>query len=284
MARFEEVQPFEGMWEPLRARLELRQMFERWLPRSRYPRPIPGPDKMVDELQLLDLCEHYRLEYPGGAEDVAKTWDESEQRIADGGPTFADLARLGWVFFAGGRWIVQRSPSGALSYITYPSPSTKTFLIGLGKARLLAKTDTPPPDAQALAARILVENLLERHIPTKNPEWLAGRLWERLCPKPQPCAEDNSGIAMQATTSEVNEASGPSALVEAEASAVDNAFLEWSAWCAVLGGAGRWDIGWGPIEIRHCREAAHRALGRQGLWGDWDNDAVRYVRDMAFRK
>ncbi|MCX7292767.1 hypothetical protein [Janthinobacterium sp.] len=277
MTGFEEVHPFEGMWEPLRARLELRQMFERWLPRSRYPRPISSPDKLFDELQLLDLCEHYRLEYPGGAEDVAKTWDESEQRIVDGGPTFADLARLGWVFFDGGRWIVQRTPSGTLPYITYPSPSTKTFLTELGRARLLAKTNTPPPDTQALAARILVENLLEQHIPTKNPEWLAGRLWELLCPKPQLCAADNSGIARHPATSDMNEASGPSALVEAETSAVDNAFLEWSAWCAVLGGVGKWDIGWGAIEKRHCREAAHRALGRQGVWGDWDNDATHYA-------
>jgi hypothetical protein len=84
VAGFEEVHPFEGMWESLKARLELRQMFDCWLPRSRYPYPIPEPDEMVDELRLLDLCQHYRLTYQGGAEDVAKTWDESEQRIADG--------------------------------------------------------------------------------------------------------------------------------------------------------------------------------------------------------
>ncbi len=262
---------------PLKVRLELRQMFERWLSRSRHQRPTVGSDEMVDELSLLDLCRHYRLEYPGGAEDVGKTWDASEQRIADGGPTFDELARLGWVFFDGGRWIVQSPPRGTFSHVIYPSPSTKTFLTGLGKARLVAKTDTPPPDAQALAARILAESWLDRHIPTKDPDWLAGRLWERLCPTPQSRAADNSGNAMQAATPVESEASGSSALLEADAEAVDRAFLEWFAWCDVLGGVGRWDIGWGPAEMRYCREAAHRALERQTLWGTWDNDAAHYA-------
>lgn len=158
-----------------------------------------------DDLSLLDLCQHYRLEYLGGTGDVAKVWDESVQRIAEGGPTFDDLARLGWVFFDGSRWIMQRTPLGASSHITYPSPSTKTFLTGLGKTRLVAKTDTPPPHAKALAARILDENWLDRHIPAKDPNWLAGRLWERLCPKPQPHVADNSGKAIQATTPVENE-------------------------------------------------------------------------------
>ncbi|KAF1037017.1 MAG: hypothetical protein GAK33_03501 [Burkholderia lata] len=277
MAGFEEVRPLEGMWAPLKVRLELRQMFERWLLRSRHPRPALGPDGIFDELNLLDLCQHYRLEYPGGAEDIAKVWDESEERIADGGPTFDDLVRLGWVFFDGGRWIVQSTPSGTFSHITYPSPSTKTFLMGLSKARLVARTDTPPSDAQALAARISAESWLERYIPTRDPDWLAGRLWERLCPKPQPHATDNSGKTMSAATPVENESSGSSALLEADAQAVDRALLEWSAWCEVLGGVGQWDIGWGPAEMQYCREAAHRALERQTFWGTWDNDAVRYV-------
>ena len=276
MTEIEEVRPLEGMWAPLKVRLEMRQMFERWLSRSRLPRLTFGPDGMVDELSLLDLCQHYRLEYPGGVEDVAKTWDESEQRIADGGPLFDDLVRLGWVFFDGCRWIVQRTPPGTFSHITYPSPSTKTFLTGLSKARLVAKTDMPPPDTQALAARILVEDWLDRHISTRDPDWLAGRLWEQLCPKPQAHAADNDDNAIQAATLVVTEASASSAL-EAEAGVVDRAFLEWSAWCAVLGGVGRWDIGWGPTEMRYCREAAHRVLERQALWGVWDNDAARYA-------
>ena len=75
----------------------------------------------------------------------------------------------------------------------------------------------------------------------------------------------------------MNEASGPPALLEAETGAVDKAFLEWSAWCVVLGGVGRWGLGWSPIEMQHCRDAAHRALDRQVLWGAWDNDAARYA-------
>jgi len=277
VAEFEEVRPLEGMGAPLKVRFELMQVFERWLSRSRQPPPIFGADEMVDELSLLDLCQHYRLEYPGGAENIAKIWDESEQRIADDGPMFDDLARSGWVFFDGGRWIMQSPPLGMFSHITYPSPSTKTFLTGLGSARLVAKTDTPPPDAQALAARILVENWLERHIPTRYPDWLAGRLWERLCPNQQPRTADNSGNPIQVTTSVASEASCPSALLEDEVEAVDRAFLEWFAWCNVLGSSHRWDMGWGPIEMRYCREAAHRALGRQTLWGAWDKDAARYA-------
>lgn len=183
MAGFDELRPLEGMWAPRQVRLELRQMFGRWLSRSHHPRHIFSPDEMVDELSVLNLCEHYRLEYPGGAEDIDKIWDESEQRIADGGPMFDDLARLGWIFFDGGRWMVQRTPPGTSPHITYPSPSTKGFLTGLGKARLVAKTDSPPPEAQALAARVFGENWLDRPIAVKDPVWLAGRMWERLCPK-----------------------------------------------------------------------------------------------------
>lgn len=276
MAGFEEVRPLEGMWAPLGARLELRQMFERWLPRSRYGHPTFGQDDMVDELRILDLCEHYRLEYPGSAKEVASIWDESEQRLADGGPTFAELARLGWVFFDGGRWIMECAPVGTFSNIIFPSPNTKTFLTGLSKPRLVAKTDAPNPEAQALSA-LLSENWLDRHIPTKKPDWLAGRLWERLCPKPQLRAADSTVRAVQELAPVVNEASGPLALLEPEPGEVDKAFLEWSAWCAVLGVAGRWDVDWSSSEMRYCREAAYRALDRQAIWGNWDNDAARYA-------
>ncbi|MFP3588529.1 hypothetical protein SCB29_33580 [Paraburkholderia sp. SIMBA_055] len=277
---FEELRPLEGMWAPLPVRLELRQMFGRWLSRSHNQRPIFGPDEMVDELSLLDLCEHYRLEYLGGAEDIAKIWDESEQRIADGGPTFDDLARLGWVLFDGGRWIAQRTPPGTLPHITYPSPSTKEFLTGLGKTRLVAKTDTPPAEAQAFAAKMLAENWLDRRISVKDPDWLAGRMWERLCPKQPPLAADDINNVIRAATPVVNEVNSPSASIDAEAGAVDRAFLEWSAWCDLLWGGCCWDIGWGPVEMRYCREAAHRTFDRQGLWGAWDNDASRYAEAL----
>lgn len=91
MARNEEVRPLDGMHTPQRVRHGLRQMFERWLSRSPHQRFIVGPDERVNELSLLELWKHYRLEYPGGAVDVAKNWNESEQRIADGGPTFDEL-------------------------------------------------------------------------------------------------------------------------------------------------------------------------------------------------
>ena len=273
MVGFEEVCTLEGMWAPLQARLELREMFERWLSRPHYPRPIFASDEMVDELSLLDLCQYYRLEYLGGAKDVAKTWDESELRIADGGPTFDELARLGWIFFDGGRWIMQSMYRGASSYINYPSLSTKSFLTGLRKARLVAKTNTPPPSTQALAAKIEAQDWLDRRIPSREPEWLAGRLWERLCPKPQFLA----GNAMHAETHAVNDAHGSPTVVDAEAEAVDRAFLEWVSWCSALRIGCRWDADWGSTEKRYCREAAHRVLERQTIWGTWDNDAARYA-------
>ncbi|MBS0339625.1 MAG: hypothetical protein JSS56_03800 [Proteobacteria bacterium] len=278
MAGFEEVvRPLEGMSVPLKVRLELRQMFERWLSRSRHPRPILAPDGVVDEPCLLDLCQYFRLEYLGGAEEVAKTWDESEERVADGGPTFENLVRQGWLFFDGGRWNMQRAPRGVFSHISYPSPSTKSFLSTLGKVRLVPRTDTPPQHAKALAAKISAENWLERSIPTKDPEWLASRLWERLCPKPESYAAEDGGQAGQVDITSVSEDDGLPATLEAEAGTVDRAFLEWSAWCDVLGAVCRWDSSWGPTEMKYCREAAHRALERQGIWGGWGDDAARYV-------
>lgn len=277
MAGFEEVCVLEGMGTPLQVRLELRQMFERWLPRSCYPRPFFEQDGMPDELGFLELCQHYRLEYPGAAKDVAKVWDKSEERIADGGPTFDELVRQGWVLFDGGRWTVQSAPLGTLSCIAYPSSSAETFLTGLNKLRLIAKTDTQPQHVRALADRILNDGCLDRSIPTRNPDWLAGRLWEYLCPIPQPRTVNNSSGEPQQPTRSLNEASGTQVQLASETEAVDQAFLEWSAWCDLLHGAGKWDTSWGSTEMHYCREAAHRALGRQALWGVWSNDAARYA-------
>lgn len=277
MAGFEEVRLLEGMQAPLQVRLELRQTFERWLSRLNHHSRNFEHGFVVDELALLDLCQHYRLEYPGSAEDIAKSWDDSELRIADGGLTFEDLTRLGWVFFDGGRWVMQRVPVGASSHVKYPSPSTRAFLIGLGKARLVAEPDTsPPPRVQALAIKIMTEILPGRHIPTRNPDSLAGRLWQQLCPKPQARTTENSDYEEQNATLATNDGSGFSASPEAEAETVDRSFVEWSAWCDVLGAACKWDNEWAPDEKRYCREAAHRALQRQTLWGTWDNDIERY--------
>lgn len=277
VAEFEEVQPLSGMRVPEHARRDLRQMFERWLSHSRHSRHIVGREDLVDELSILDLCDHYRLEYPGGTDGVAEFWDKSEQRIADNGPLFDDLKVMEWVTFDGGRWIMPSAPLGTRSHIAYPSPSTKTFLTALGAVRLVAKTDAPPPHAKALAERILAESWLERHIPTKDPDWLAGRLWERLCPKPQYDPADDSRSAAMAITPVESEACDAAASIDADSDVVDRAFLEWSAWCNAVGSYGSWDIAWGLTEMRYCREAAHRVLERQNLWDTWSNDATRYA-------
>lgn len=276
MTGFEEVRPFENMWAPLKARLELRQMFERWLSRSRHHLRSFEPGEPVDELSLLELCRHYRLEYPGSAQDIATIWDESEHRLADGGPTFAELVHAGWVFFDGGRWVMQGAPAGTSLDIVYPSPSTKELLTGLRKARLVPRTETPAQSAQELVERLSAADLLARRIPTKNPEWLVGKLWEQLCPKLKPLStEDND--TLQAEPATVNDPDSPLTLLEADIAAVDKAFLEWSAWCDILGSTVKWDVSWGDTEMQCCREAALRVLERQALWGAWDNDVTRYA-------
>jgi hypothetical protein len=261
-------------------RIELRQMFGRWLSRSHHMPPMVDPDLVVDAVGVLDLCEHYRLEYAGGMAEIAKDWDESEQRIADAGPVFDELSSKGWVCFDGGRWIMPRTPPGTSPHITYPSPSTKEFLTGLGNIRLVARTDTPPPETKVFAAKVLAEKWLDRRIPVKDPAWLAGRIWERLCPKQLPHAVEDNASALDAAIPLPNETDEPSALMDAEADAIDEAFLEWATWCDVLGSFGSWDTDWRPIEMRYCREAAHRALQRQRLWGVWNADAVNYAETL----
>ena len=276
MTGYEQLRPLEGMGAPLKVRHELRQQFERWLSRARHPRPISGQDGVVDESCILELCRHYQVVYPGGAEDVAETWDDSEQRVADGGPMFSDLVRMGWVFFDGGRWVMQRAPLGTLSHIAYPTPSTKTFLEGLSKLRLVPRGETPPPGAQDLADRVAREEWLDRQIPTRSPEWVAGRLWEWLCPQPFAGNHDNDGKSEETATA-AGKANGVPQGIDVCAQDVDRAFLEWSAWCEALGCTGGWDIGWNSTQMQCCRQAARRVLERQGLWGTWDNDAASYA-------
>lgn len=176
MAGIEDVPQLEGMWAPLDVRCELRQMFRRWLPTTNHLRPSFGLVELLDEIQLLDFCQHYRLEYFGAAKDIAKIWDESKERIADEGPTFSDLTRLGWIVFDGGRLIMQCSHLGTFSHITYPSPSTQKFLHDLSKIKLVEKTSNFTQGAQKQAVKILDEQLLERYIPTNRPDWLAGQI------------------------------------------------------------------------------------------------------------
>jgi hypothetical protein len=262
------------MWSPMGVRLELRQTFERYLSKRHHQSYTSNFGEMVDELCLLNLCKYYRLEYPGGAEDIAKIWDKSEQRIADGGPTFDELKRLGWILFDGGRWIMQRAPLGTNSYINYPSTSTKNFLMELGKVRLVAKTESPSPDARTLADKILAENWLESNIPTEDPEWLAGQLWEHLL---RLHLGDSYSNVVQAANSKMREDHDIWNILEFESEAVDKTFLEWVAWCHVLGCPSIWNIGWKPFEMQCCHEAAHRVLSGQFLWDDWENDVSRYA-------
>jgi len=255
VSEHEDVRPLEGMSAPLRVRHDLRQLFERWLSRAPRPRRILGQDEAIDELSLLDLCSHYRVEYPGGLDDVAANWNASAERIAEGAPTFEELVEQGWVFFDGGRWVMQNPPLRQAAHIAYPSPSTKVFLEALGKPRLVATNDAPPADAVALAEQLRVEGYVRGGgVPTRDPEWVAGRLWERMCPLPiEPESKD------------------------ADVADVDRAFHAWVAWCDLIGSGGRWNINWNGIQARYAREAARRVLMRQKIWGPWETDTWLYL-------
>lgn len=255
----------DGTYSQLDFRRELREAFARWLPRPHHPRPVRASDECVDERALLCLCEHFRLEYPGEAKDLAQSWDESEIRKAEGGPLFEELKQKGWIFFDGVGWMMQIAPIGTHSHITYPTPGTQLFLEGLSRPHLVPKTDSPPEAVKALGEIILAEFWLEKNLPVENPEWFLGRLWEQLCP-----AEDinveRGKILLHAQTS-----------VPPHADAVDLAFREWAAWCHVIQGYGEWDSQWMPVQKQLCREAAHRVLACQTLWGGWEEDLVRYI-------
>lgn len=275
MVEFTKVYPLDGMWAPRQVRFELRSVFGRWLSRAIPPQPRSVPENVVDELSMLELCQYYQLEYPGSAENLARTWDESEQRIADGGPSFDELIRTGWLCYDGGRWSMHSTLLGTSSHISFPSPSTKEFLTELGKARLVAKIKFPPANVQALAEKITSEGWLEQGIPTKSPKWLARRLWERLCPKPQTYPAVYCGSIIE--TISVKNEDIQLDLLGVDDVVIDKAFLEWSAWCKALRIDCNWDISWEPLEMKYCREAAFRALNRQKLWSSWDIDTSLYM-------
>lgn len=278
MRELEDVRPMDGMQAPLQVRAELRQLFDRWLARLGQHHHTLRTHDVVDDLSLLNLCKHYRVEYPGRVEDIADAWDKSAERITDGAPSFSDLVASDWVFFDGGRWNMQRAPRGTSSAIKYPSTSTKTFLQSLGKPFLVARTESPPADIQALVAKIGAEEWLERGFPCYDARAMAARLWEMLCPKPHASAVDSSDWISPAH--ELTDAD-ESGLGDADSVAVDRAFMEWSGWCAVLRAGSGWDRHWGDIEKRYCREAAQRALTRQSIWGTWDDDASRYAKVLT---
>ena len=269
----EEVYPLEGMWAPWQARQNLREKFNRYLSYNRSHHFIHAGEVVIDDSSLLDLCQHYRLEYRGSARNIAQSWDESTERLGDGGPTFDKLIESGWIHFDGGRWMMQRVPIGTVACISYPSPSTESLLSTLNKVHLVAKTDEPPQNIKFLAEKISADDWLERYIPAKNPERLASRLWELLCPKPRLANTGMTDTVQIASLVGSNETK-TSALADEEAS--DAAFLEWATWCEVLGIPARWNRTWGPTEMHYCRMAAQRVLCRQTLWGNWDNDVQRY--------
>lgn len=268
MAAFEEVQAIEGMYAPLDVRRDLRQMFARWLPKPSHFGAGHAAEVSINEQTLLELCEHYRLEFPGDAEDIEMVWDESAERLIDGGPAFDDLVYQGWVLSDGSRWIMQGTPVGTRSLISFPSPSTQSFLQGLSVPRLVPRNDAIPPSIQMLADEILVKSLLEKRVPLENPDWFLSRLWEHFCQRLLPQSGQNEITADQEATSVSKVITGPLAR-EADATALDNAFREWSAWCYVVRGFGKWDTQWTSTERQWCREAAHRVLERQKLWGKW---------------
>ncbi|WP_192458012.1 hypothetical protein [Musicola keenii] len=265
MEGFENISPMEGGPASLDVRRELREAFARWLPRPHHIRPAQSSDECVDEQALLSLCEHFRLEYPGEAKDLAQSWDESETRKAEGGPLFEELKQQGWVFFDGGRWMIQGIPVGTRSHISYPTPGTQGFLEELSRPQLTPKTDSPPAAVKALEERILAEFWLEKNVPVENPECFLGRLWEQLCP---------AGL-LNSEKEMILQHDQASAATHADA--VDCAFREWAAWCRVIQGYGEWSSQWMPEQKQLCREAAHRVLARQTLWGGWDEDLVRYI-------
>lgn len=265
MDGFEDLYPMDEFYSPLDLRRELREAFARWLPRPHHPRPARASDECVDERTLLCFCEHFRLEYPGEAKDLAQSWDESEIRKAEGGPLFEELKQQGWIFFDGGGWMMQFAPVGTHSQITYPTPGTQLFLEGLSRPHLVPKTDSPPEAIKVLEKKILAELWLEKNLPVENPKWFLGKLWEQLCPAGD-LNEEKGIIQLHAHT-----------YFPPHADEVDRAFREWAAWCHVIQGYGEWDSQWMPVQKQLCREAAHRVLACQNLWDGWDEDLVRYI-------
>ncbi|MFP1824730.1 hypothetical protein [Lonsdalea quercina] len=265
MEGFDDISPLEGIFASLEVRRELRGAFARWLPTPHNLRHSRVSDEWVDEQALLSLCENFRLEYPGAAKNLAQSWDESETRKAEGGPLFEELRLQGWVSFDGGRWMMQGTPVGTLSHISYPTPGTKRFLEELSRPQLTPKTDNPPAAVKALEEKIQAEFWLEQRVPVENPKRFLGRLWELLCPAEHLDSEQTMILQHAQASTATN------------ADAVDCAFLEWAAWSHVTQGYGEWDRQWTPMQKQICREAAHRVLARQTLWGGWDEDLVSYI-------
>lgn len=279
MTGFEDVRPIEGMWNPNGLRNDLRNSFRRWLSHFNNMPTVQSDKGLVDELSILKLIQHYRLEWPGSRKNIANLWDSSAERINDGGPTFDDLQRLGWVQFDGCSWVMFAAPLGSYSTIDYPSPSTKKFLLGLCKPQFVPKTSIIPPDVEETAHLISAQLSQSGHIPIKNADIVLGDLWKRLCPAPLVIDEGARTDTDNVDEREKDEGVtfDTSASLAAHNTSVDEAFTEWAAWCYVFGGYSTWDMQWNITEKQYCREAAYRTLERQTLWGSWINDIENYT-------
>lgn len=273
MAEIEKIVPIEGMQAPLDVRLNLREMFGRWLFQPENPVVVQNVDDLIDEMELLELCKYYRIEYVGAADDLADKWDKSKERLSDGGPLFSELRQQGWVSFDGARWVMLSPPIGTLYHIKYPSSSTQKFLEELNKVRFVKKIDTPPSNIRDLANRISNENRCDRHISTKNTKWLINKIWQNLCSDIGVYAILRSKIKPSKNT-ECNPYLKPCDGNNNDV--IDMIFLEWCTWCNIFKYCGEWNSLWSPIEKRYCREAAFRILERQEVWGGWSNDIVDY--------
>ena len=280
MSGLKRIRPLAGMGAPLKVRYELGRSLSRWLSKWPAPEGLLPQIGTVPGTALLELVSHYRVDYPGAYPLTARDWDESAQRLKDGDLTFEGLVSAGWLFFDGSKWVMPHPPVGLSHEVVYPSQHLKTFLSGLVQPSLVANEPNPPDAAQALAVKIDAEGWLKGGLPVRlaDRDWVAGRLWERLCAD-APVSEEGDDKILTS--------SAPDSVVDpADALAVEDpsghvAFRTWHAWCLVLGSSGKWDIAWSSNQQQRCRDAAHQALATQTMWGDWASDARRYFDVLA---
>lgn len=277
MSKFEKIRPLEGMWDPIGVRHELREMFERWLSYSHNSNLTQNIEATFDEISLHKLIQYFKPEFLGSRKDIISLWDTTEERITDGGPSFNELRRFGWVTFDGCSWIMQKPPIGTYSHINYPSPSTKSFLHGLSKISFVPKIETIPSDIQKIADEVICQLNHSDHISINNPDVFLGNLWKQLCPTPLISHESKQDDSLRIAEANEDTVNGSPELLVSHKESIDSAFTEWSIWCYLLGGSCKWDLDWSVIEKQFCHDAAYRVLERQNLWGTWCNDLQNYT-------
>jgi hypothetical protein len=72
-----QIKPLASMQVPLKARQELRQTLLRWLSHLAQGARSHEEGAEIDGCTLLDLCTHYRVQYPGGAADLLQSWNSA---------------------------------------------------------------------------------------------------------------------------------------------------------------------------------------------------------------